>query len=812
METTSALFDLASVSLACRDQATLLKTFAARVGPTLGARGVLVWIADPADEQLVCRTCWTEPGERFDPAGEAPSEGLLAEVYQSLPESGATRRLAAREIVPDDLSHLEEASRTRVKCALYASLPGAQGQEGIVEVLNKRAGEFTAQDEHFLEEASRLAGRALTNLAAIESERHTQLATLERLTALYDLGLTFTSTLELDELLPIIAGKIRDILSAGACNLWLVDTGSAELHLAQQAGEDPTVEEGARAPLTDGLFGEIVQQATAKLVEDSREEAALEGRRKAGGEFEIQSWMGAPLRKDDEVLGVVELINKADDTPFTEDDLFFLASVSEQAAVALHNAKLLESERKLHALGALLKISQEITSTLNLDHVLTTVVHQAASVVPFDRCVIGFYDRNRFVLGAVSGEAEVPKSREMDELRKRLEWVAEQEDPVSADLNEDGWHTQPEEARAQFGSFLEAHEHNGLYALPLRDEQGTLGAIGLLSGEADFLTESNKETVAILASQTTVAIRNAQLYQQVPLANLLQPLAARKQKLLAALPQGRWREYAERSGLIILLLVLVPWPMRLGTDATVIPAERRVVSAIAGGVVRRVFVHEGDTVQPGQLLAQLDDGEDRVKLAEAEAAQAQAQRDLAGAEFRNDPSIAGSAKILTDLHAVEVNFEQGRVGEAQLRAPISGIVVTPKVEEKAGLMVKPGEVFCEIFAQDHMAAEMSVEEADLELVRFGKNVALKLNAFPTTTFQGTVERIGERTKAEAGQQYFLARAVFGNPGGRARQGMVGRARIRAGGGWLQSGWYPVGYVLLRSPFRWLWQKVWAWLP
>src|SRR5467141_340935 len=454
METTSALFDLASISLACRDQATLLKTFAARVGPTLGARGVLVWIADPADEGLVCRTRWTEPGERFDPAGEVPGEGLLAEVYQSLSESGATRGLAAREIVPDELSHLEEASRTRVKCALYASLPGAQGLEGIVEVLNKRTGEFTAEDAHFLEEASRLAGQALTNLGAIERERHTQLATLERLTALYDLGRTFTSTLELGELLPIMAGKIRDILSAGACNLWLVDSGSQELHLAQQAGEDPTVEEGARAPLTEGLFGEIVQRANPRLIEEPGEEAALEERRKAGGEFEIQSWIGAPLRKDDEVLGVVELVNKADGTLFTEDDLFFLSSVSEQAAVALHNAKLLESERQVHALGALLKISQEITSTLDLDHVLTTVVHQAASVVPFDLCVIGFYDRNRFVLGAVSGEAEVPTSREMDELRKRLEWVAEQENPVSADVNEDGWDAQPEEARAQFASFL----------------------------------------------------------------------------------------------------------------------------------------------------------------------------------------------------------------------------------------------------------------------------------------------------------------------------------------------------------------------
>ena len=65
METTSALFELASVSLACRDQDTLLKTFAARVGATLGARAVLVWILDPGAEALVCRMRWTEPGERL---------------------------------------------------------------------------------------------------------------------------------------------------------------------------------------------------------------------------------------------------------------------------------------------------------------------------------------------------------------------------------------------------------------------------------------------------------------------------------------------------------------------------------------------------------------------------------------------------------------------------------------------------------------------------------------------------------------------------------------------------------------------------
>ena len=440
------------------------------MGAALGARAVLVWVFNSASGMLVCRMRWVEPGERLHPTEIGVSGGTLAELYQTR----ATRRVPAREIAVEDLEHLDEASRPRVKSALYASLPGVKAPEGVVEVLNKRAGEFTAEDAHFLEEACRLAGQALTNLEAIEAERHSQLATLERLTALYDLGRTFTSTLELEELLPIVAGKIRDILGAQACNLWLTSADGKELSLVKQIGEDPTVEENARASLTEGLLGEIVHQANPKLVEDPKLEPGLEERRKSRRQIQIQAWMGAPLRRENEVLGVVELVNKADGTPFNEDDLFFLSSISEQAAVALHNANLLESERKVHALDALLKISQEITSTLDLDHVLTTVVHQASSVVPFDRCVIGFFDRGRFVLGAISGETEVPKTREMDDLRSRLEWVAGQENPVSAGfVLEDGWHAEPEEARAQVVSFLEAHENNGFMWPGLcMDDQG----------------------------------------------------------------------------------------------------------------------------------------------------------------------------------------------------------------------------------------------------------------------------------------------------------------------------------------------------
>lgn len=807
MQTASALFELATVSLACRDRDAFLKNFSARVGAELGARAVLVWTSVPEAEerQLTCSFCWTQPGEGVHPVAGAVENGILSEICAS----PNPRRLGHGDFDPADLSHLDESTRSRVQSALYAEIPGVNGAEGVIEVLNKHSGQFTFEDARFLEEAARVAGQALTNLAGIESERQSNLAALERLTSLYDLGRTFTSTLELQELLPVVARKIREILGAGACNLWLAADG--DLRLAQRSGEDPTLEEDSHASFEQGPFAEVTRQGIATLIESPSEDDYLRQRMEATG-FEIATWMCAPLRKDAEVLGVIEVINRSDGAAFSEEDLFFLSSISEQAAVALYNAKLLESERKVNTLDALLKISQEITSTLDLDHVLTTVVNQAASVVPFDRCAIGFFDRGRFTLGAVSGEKEVPNTREMEDLRQRLEWAANRGENVWADQYEDGWHVDPEETRAQFAPFLEERGYNGLYILPLRDDQGTLGAIALLSSDADFLTAANKETLAILTNQATVAVRNAQLYQQVPLATFLQPLALRKRKFLAFIPQGRARQYAERGVLAAAILILAPWPLRIGIDATVVPAQRRIVSSIPGGIVDNVYVREGQQVQVGQILAQLDVSDDRMKLARAEADLAQAQRAIAAAEFRNEPAAAAAARIQSEMHGAEVSFEQRRLNDAELRAPIQGVIVTPKVEQRIGTMLRPGEGFCEIVDQRHMAAEMSVPETDLPLLRPGNRVALKLNAYPSVTFSGTVDRIGTLTKSDSGDQYFLVRAIFTNTGELARDGMVGRARVLAGGGWLRSGWYPVGYVVLRTPFRWLWEKIWSWLP
>ena len=807
MEQLSSLFELSVAFQSCNSIDSFAKTLCAQVARTLEARAVMVWLRQDTAEELLSRGRWFEAGLRLEVISGGVSEGILAEML----EKPRARRVEEEEIEPEMFPQFAEDDRERVVTALYAPIPTSKGAAGVLEVLNKRSGKFTADDAGFAEEACRLAGRVLDALGAVEQERWSNLETIERLTALYDVASTFTSTLELEQLLPLMAEKIQGNLSALACNFWLIDSDTNELFCAQQAGEDPTTHKGLRLQIGEGVAGGVAQTGQSRLVASAKEEADLEARIQAGGEYEIQSLMAAPLLKEERVLGVVEIVNRRDGKAFDDDDLFYLTNMCEQASNALNNANRLQAERKVHTLDALLAISKEITSTLNLDHVLTTVVHEAATVVPFDQCVIGLYDRNHFILGAVSGEAEVPRTPEMEQLRELLAWVAEQSEAVSADQTGEGWKFKPEEENAGLARYLEEQGRSGFYAMPLRDEQGTVGVLALLSNTAEFLSPNHLEVLAILASQTTVAIRNARLYQDVPLLSIWQPVLKSKARL-QGITASRWLEIASKVGLAVLLLVVVPWKYRIQTNGTVVPAERRMVSAEVSGVVQRVYVREGRRVNAGDELATLDDSDDRIRLERALTDLAQAHRQLAEAEEKRDWPGASQARLNMTLHQAEVNLYQERVEQSHLRASIRGVVVTPRVEEKTGRLLKVGDAFCELVDQDHLAVEMNVPETDISLIRPGAPVALKLNAFPTLTIRGTLDRVSPQTISAESEQFFVTRALFPNPDVKARDGMAGQAKISCTGGWFHSGWYPLGYVLLRVPTDWAWRKAWALLP
>ena len=161
-------------------------------------------------------------------------------------------------------------------------------------------------------------------------------------------------------------------------------------------------------------------------------------------------------------------------------------------------------------------------------------------------------------------------------------------------------------------------------------------------------------------------------------------------------------------------------------------------------VIAKLHVDEGDRVQAGQALAELD------SIATDEAAVAKAKASLRNAEAslgRIRPLVAQRVASQESLDGAQLNVDTARADlvAAQsvldldvVRAPVSGQVVT--IFARAGERVGPSG-FAEIAQNDQMFALAEVYETDVGRVKVGQRATVKSPAF-ADVLAGTVDRIG----------------------------------------------------------------------
>jgi GAF domain-containing protein len=164
---------------------------------------------------------------------EIPAEsGLLGIVFT---ESSSINRTAAA-IRREDYPHVD--IRKSLLSLTYIPLIHNENLIGALEILAFEE-EISSDAVEALLPAAEVAAAAIATAQAYEEERHGTLTSISRLTQLYDLEKVFSSTLEMDELLPLIGTKISEILECQAVNVWLMHPEES-VELMDQAGEDPT--------------------------------------------------------------------------------------------------------------------------------------------------------------------------------------------------------------------------------------------------------------------------------------------------------------------------------------------------------------------------------------------------------------------------------------------------------------------------------------------------------------------------------------------------------------------------------------------
>jgi RND family efflux transporter MFP subunit len=745
--------------------------------------------------------CWTVRAT----VGEAAPDETIPLQAGTLGILAADPRplLFTREtLIREQYAHLNV--RKTLQSLAYLPLVVSDALIGAIEILSF---EEPLADAHLiaLQSVAEVAGPALKAAREYEVERHNSLTSISRISQFYDIEKVFSSTLEMDQLLPIIGSKIRETLECEAVNVWLVG-GDGSISLMHQAGWDPTTRVGMIQKAGEGVAGDVSDSGEAVLIADPEDERLVR-RNLDTAEGRVESTLVAPLLDKEFLVGVVEAVNRSSGTPFDDDDLFTLSSLNETAGIALHNASLLMAERKVKILETLVQVSAEITSTLNLDRVLQAVVNTPSAVIPYERASVALDERGKLRLKAISGMEQVnPGAREITQLEEVIPAVSGGNDAifiVQRSEESEARIDAPEEAmKAPFHKYFAETGMRGFYVLPLADDEGRLGLLLFESSDPDFLSPAHLEMIRVLAAQATVAVRNASLYKEVPFIGILGPMLQRKAKFLA-LEKRRRALLVAGVVALALFLAIFPMPMRVDGISTVASARSIQVQPEIDGVVRQVYVREGDHVQRGQVLADLEDWDYRAALAGAEAKYQTATMEMNRALANNDGAQAGIQGVQARYWASEVERARERLEKTHLRSLLDGWVTTPHVEDLTGRHLAAGDTFAEVADSSDARVDVAVDESEVSLLRSGAAAAIKVEGFPTQTFRGHVAVISPKSQAEGDARYFYARVDVPNPDGRLRPGMQGRGKVSVG-------WHPVGMVLFRGLFMWLYSKLWWW--
>jgi GAF domain-containing protein len=628
---------------------------------------------------------------------------------------------------------------------------------------------------------------------------------VERLRLLHSITLEFNATLDFDQLLPRVFDRVLTAVGAAGGSLWIAEGDLLHCRLAVGGSAARLV--GAQMPIGTGFVGDVAQKQRTTMVMEAARDPRYQEATDTTEDTVSSTVMATPMVAGGVTVGVLQVVDKRTGTGvFNANDRELLEGLAAAAATSLRNAQLHGAERRARDLAVLLEISREITATLDIDRVLQSVVNLASRAITFDRGAVGLYEKGKCDIRAVAGQEKVdPDDPRLRDLIARAEWAAGRGEPLYLTDREDPASDAERLFVTVFGQDLSTDQvRSGLY-LPLKDEEGVLGVLLFESASPEFAGETQREVAAILANQTGVALRNAQLYHQVPMVDALGALAARKQALLA-LPRRRVQAFAGVALLLLAALTLIRWPLRVpGENPVFRPNGFTPVRVLVDGTVERIGVHEGEPVRRGDLLAVLRATPLAAERQATEADAATADRLAALAASRGDPAEERLHRIRGDALRRELALLDEELDLTNVRAPADGMVLTPRLEERIGTSLAEGDQLLVVGRTDTLELEFGIDQRDILRVRPGQEIRLRVDALPSRTFGGQVTSIAQLPHEQDGRVRYPVRASVPNPDGLLKAEMAAHARV------LTDPASAAGRAL-RTPVQWarlLWWRLWS---
>jgi signal transduction histidine kinase len=269
-----------------------------------------------------------------------------------------------------------------------------------------------------------------------------------------------------------------------------------------------------RAATPDIATGRAILEKTVAVVTDVKADPRADWAREVSRAGGYQSAMAVPMLREGVVLGAI-LVARAEPGPFPEVQIELLKTFADQAVIAIENTRLFEEvqarNRDLTALG---EVGRAVSSTLDLNLVLKTIVERAVELSDTDAGSIFYYrpQTRRFELGETVGldQETVARYRKLDIAAGQTglgEAIAKRE-PLPI----------PDVAKRASNALRDAAIEAGMHAaliVPLLGSESALGALVLQRRQTGEFPPTVVSLMQSFADQSAIALENARLFDEI---------------------------------------------------------------------------------------------------------------------------------------------------------------------------------------------------------------------------------------------------------------------------------------------------------
>jgi hypothetical protein len=504
----------------------------------------------------------------------------------------------------------------------------------------------------------------------------------------------------------------------------------------------------------DDLLRQVLQSGRPMHVLPHSSPGAVEDGQPAGGNLTDHLLLMAPMRVDQQVVGLVEVWQRPNYLPNAVPGFMqFLVAMADLAGIYYrnnHRRRMMGQEQLWTQLET---YALQVQSSLNPTEVAYLVANEGRRLLEADRLSVAVRYGPKTVIEAVSGVDVVEKrSKQVRRMRTLCQRVLTWNEKLVFRGTPDD--SLPPRVVEALDAYLEESPCKLLVVMPLRDarekesKKPARSALLMEAFEPGMTTEQMLGRLEVVGKHATRSLYNAIEYKRIPFRWVWMPMAAVQEGL-----GGK----ARAIGILVLLalallvgsMVLVPYPLKMEAKGQLLPEDRRwVFSPVEAQIVSiDPSVRPTATVSEGQELMTMYDGQLAGKIIDLLTAIQSAAEEGRHAQAReNDPSLsdaeraeAGTRRSMNEIQrrgkqqeldqlCNRTGADPQRPGYFVIRSPMNGTILNSGFRENlVHRSVKPSDNLIRLGNKS--------KRWEVELKISQKHIGQVLKAFETTGAQ-----------------------------------------------------------------------------